>query len=65
MLALLYTALAATVLVLVVQTWAQRRLSATQAAIILAGEPLFAALFAVLLGGETLGLRDLVGVDWS
>jgi drug/metabolite transporter (DMT)-like permease len=64
-LALLYTALAATVLVLVVQTWAQRRLSATQAAIILAGEPLFAALFAVLLGGETLGLRDLVGVDWS
>ncbi|GIW09335.1 MAG: hypothetical protein KatS3mg061_0392 [Dehalococcoidia bacterium] len=60
-LALLFTALAATVLVLVVQTWAQRHLSATQAAIILAAEPLFAALFAVLFSGETLGLRDLMG----
>jgi drug/metabolite transporter (DMT)-like permease len=56
-----YTALFATVLVLVVQTWAQRVVSPTRAAIIFAGEPIFAALFAVLLGGETLTLQQIVG----
>jgi drug/metabolite transporter (DMT)-like permease len=49
------------VLVLVVQTWAQRFVSPTRAAIIFAGEPIFAALFAVLLGGETLTLQQIVG----
>ncbi|MCS6802142.1 MAG: DMT family transporter [Chloroflexota bacterium] len=56
-----YTSLAATVFVLVVQTWAQRTVSPTRAAIIFAAEPVFAALFAVLLGGETLSALQVVG----
>jgi drug/metabolite transporter (DMT)-like permease len=56
-----YTALAATVFVLIVQTWAQRTVSPTRAAIIFATEPVFAALFAVLLGGETLSLQQAAG----
>ena len=34
------------------QTWAQAHLPATRTAIIMTMEPVFAALFAVLLGGE-------------
>lgn len=56
-----YTALAATVFVLVVQTWAQRTVSPTRAAIIFATEPVFAALFAVLVGGETLSVHQAAG----
>jgi drug/metabolite transporter (DMT)-like permease len=59
--ALVYMALVAGALALVVQTWAQAHLAATRAAIIMTMEPVFAGLFAVLLGGERLGLRVLVG----
>jgi drug/metabolite transporter (DMT)-like permease len=59
--ALVYMALIAGALALVVQTWAQAHLAATRAAIIMTMEPVFAGLFAVLLGGERLGLRVLVG----
>lgn len=57
----LYTALAAGALALVLQTWAQGHLSATRAAVIMTMEPVFAALFAVALGGEHLTLRMLGG----
>jgi drug/metabolite transporter (DMT)-like permease len=57
----LYTAVLAGAGTLVVQTWAQAHLSATRAAIIMTMEPVFAALFAVLLGGEHLTLRMLGG----
>jgi drug/metabolite transporter (DMT)-like permease len=60
-LALLYMALVAGALALVVQTWAQAHLAATRAAIIMTMEPVWAALFAVLFGGESLGLRVLLG----
>ena len=59
--ALVYMALVAGALALVVQTWAQAHLTATRAAIIMTMEPVFAGLFAVLLGGERLGLRVLLG----
>ena len=59
--ALLYMALVAGALALVVQTWAQAHLPATRAAIIMTMEPVFAGLFAVLLGGERLGPRVVVG----
>ena len=59
--AVLYMATAAGVLALWVQTWAQARMSATRAAIVMTLEPVFAALFAVLLGGESLTWRMLVG----
>jgi drug/metabolite transporter (DMT)-like permease len=43
------------------QTWAQAHLSATRAAIIMSMEPVFAALFAVLFGGESATVRMLFG----
>jgi drug/metabolite transporter (DMT)-like permease len=57
----LYTALAAGALALVLQTWAQGHLSATRAAVIMTTEPVFAAVFAVALGGEHLTWRMLAG----
>jgi drug/metabolite transporter (DMT)-like permease len=59
--ALVYMALVAGALALVVQTWAQAHLTATRAAIIMTMEPVWAGLFAVLLGGERLGPRVVVG----
>lgn len=59
--AVLYTGLLAAAVALLVQTWAQAHLAPTRAAIIMTMEPVFAAFFAVLLGGEHLGLRTLAG----
>ncbi len=57
----LYMALIAGAGALWAQTWAQAHLSATRAAIVMALEPVFAALFAVWLGGELLTGRMLLG----
>ena len=59
--AVLYMATAAGVLALWVQTWAQAHMSATRAAIVMTLEPVFAAGFAVLFGGESLTARMLLG----
>jgi drug/metabolite transporter (DMT)-like permease len=48
-------------LALLGQTWAQAHLPATRTAIVMSMEPVFAALFAVLLGGESMTLRMLLG----
>jgi drug/metabolite transporter (DMT)-like permease len=57
----LYMAVFAAALALAAQTWAQAHLAPTRSAIIMSMEPVFAALFAVSLGGEDLTLRILVG----
>jgi drug/metabolite transporter (DMT)-like permease len=59
--ALALTALAATAVAFVVQTWAQAHLPPTRAAVIMTMEPVFAGLFAVVAGGEHLGVRTLTG----
>ncbi len=59
--ALALTSLAATALAFVVQTWAQAHLAPTRAAVIMTLEPVFGGLFAVLLAGEVLGPRALLG----
>ncbi|MGL5818434.1 MAG: DMT family transporter [Phycicoccus sp.] len=59
--ALLYMALVAGAFALWAQTWAQAHLTATRAAIVMALEPVFAAFFAVLFGGESLTARMLLG----
>jgi drug/metabolite transporter (DMT)-like permease len=59
--AVLYMATAAGVLALWVQTWAQARMSATRAAIVMTLEPVFAAFFAVVAGQEALSWRLVVG----
>jgi drug/metabolite transporter (DMT)-like permease len=43
------------------QTWAQAHLTPTRTAIIMSMEPVFAAFFAVLAGGEALTARLAVG----
>jgi drug/metabolite transporter (DMT)-like permease len=58
---MLYTALVAGALALVVQTWAQAHLPATRAAVIMTMEPVFAAGFAVAFGGESPTARMLLG----
>jgi drug/metabolite transporter (DMT)-like permease len=58
---LVYMAVFAAGLALAGQTWAQAHLPPTRSAIIMSMEPVFAALFAVLLGGEDATLRMLLG----
>jgi drug/metabolite transporter (DMT)-like permease len=57
----LYMALIAGAMAIWAQTWAQSHLRATRAAIVMTLEPVFAAGFAVALGGEPLTIRMLVG----
>lgn len=59
--AVAYMAVVAGAAALWAQTWAQAHLSATRAAIVMTLEPVFAAFFAVLLGGEHLTIRMIVG----
>jgi drug/metabolite transporter (DMT)-like permease len=59
--AVVYMALVPGALALAGQTWAQAHLAPTRSAIIMSMEPVFAALFAILLGGETMTLRVAVG----
>ncbi|WP_224766469.1 DMT family transporter [Nocardioides campestrisoli] len=60
-LSVLYMALVAGAAALFVQTWAQGHLPPTRAAIIMSMEPVFAAGFAVLLGGEAVTGRLVLG----
>jgi drug/metabolite transporter (DMT)-like permease len=57
----LYMAVMAGAVAIWAQTWAQSHLPATRAAIVMTLEPVFAAGFAVALGGESLTARMLVG----
>jgi drug/metabolite transporter (DMT)-like permease len=53
--ALLVTGVFASALAYLVQTWAQRRTSATRTALVFTMEPVFAALFGYSLAGDRLG----------
>jgi len=55
------TAIFATALAFIVQTWAQSLVSPTRAAIVMTMEPVFAGLFAVVIGGNQLTWRTLLG----
>lgn len=57
----LYMALIAGAVAIWAQTWAQSHLTATRAAIVMTLEPVFAAVFAVALGGESMTLKMLLG----
>ena len=59
--AVAYMALFAGAAAMAGQTWAQAHLPPTRTAIIMSMEPVFAAFFAVLLGGEDLTQRMFVG----
>ncbi len=55
------TAVLATAVAFIVQTWAQSLVSPTHAAVSMTMEPVFAGIFAVLIGGELLTLRAIGG----
>ena len=57
----LYMAIVAGAIALIVQTWAQAHLAPTRAAIAMTMEPVFASAFAVLFGSESVTWRMLVG----
>lgn len=56
-----FTAVFATAIAFMVQTWSQAHMSSTKVAVILTMEVVFSAFFAVLIGGETLTLQTLLG----
>ncbi|WP_218003508.1 DMT family transporter [Nocardia concava] len=56
----LITAVLATAVAFVIQTWAQARLSASRTAIVLTMEPVFAAVTGALTG-ERITVREIVG----
>ena len=60
-LSVVYMAAFAGSFAMLAQTWAQAHLPPTRSAIIMSMEPVFAALFAVLAGGEDATFRMLAG----
>ncbi|MCK5181010.1 MAG: DMT family transporter [Dehalococcoidia bacterium] len=55
------TGVLATALAFFVETWALSLVSATRAAVVMTMEPVFAGLFAVVIGGNQLTLRTIAG----
>lgn len=58
---LIYLAVVAGSAMVFLQTWAQARVDPTRAAVIMSAEPVWAAAFAVALGGESVTWRMLIG----
>ena len=56
-----FTAVFATAIAFIVQTWSQSHMSATKVAVILTMEVVFAAFFAILFAGERLTLQAALG----
>jgi drug/metabolite transporter (DMT)-like permease len=57
----LYTAILCTAIAFMIRTWSQAHMTPTKVAVILTMEVVFAAIFAVLFGGESLSLQALIG----
>jgi len=56
-----FTAVICTAVAFVVQTWSQAHMTTTKVAVILTMEVVFAALFAIIFGGERLTLQATIG----
>jgi len=56
-----FTSVFATAIAFIVQTWSQAHMSATKVAVILTMEVVFAALFAIIFGGESLTIQSSIG----
>ena len=57
----IFTAICGTAIAFIIQTWAQSVMSPTTVAVLLTTETVWAAFFAVAVGGENLTLRIIVG----
>jgi drug/metabolite transporter (DMT)-like permease len=60
-LVVIFTAVFATAVAFIVQTWSQAHMSATKVVVILTMEVVFAAVFAIVLGGERLTIQTAIG----
>ncbi|RLV57421.1 DMT family transporter [Aeromicrobium phragmitis] len=58
---MIYLALIAGGVAMLVQTWAQARIAAAQAAVVMTTEPVWAAILSVLIWHETLDFRTMLG----
>jgi drug/metabolite transporter (DMT)-like permease len=56
-----FTAIFATAIAFIIQTWSQAHMTSTKVAVILTMEVVFAAVFAVIFGGERLTLQIALG----
>ncbi len=56
-----YTAIICTAVAFMIQTWSQAHMTPTKVAVILTMEVVFAAIFAIFFGGESLTLQALAG----
>jgi drug/metabolite transporter (DMT)-like permease len=59
--ATIFTAILSTSVAFLVQTWSQSKMDATVVAVVLTLEVVFAALFAVLAGQESLTIKATLG----
>ena len=59
--ATIFTAILATSVAFLIQTWSQSKMDATIVAVVLTLEVVFAAIFAVMAGQESLTLRAIIG----
>ena len=59
--AVIYLAILCGALAIVLQVWAQAKVEATRAAVIMSSEPIWAAVFAIGAGQEELGWRTIIG----
>jgi drug/metabolite transporter (DMT)-like permease len=57
----IFTAVFCTAIAFIVQTWSQAHMSATKVAVILTMEVVFAAIFAIIFGGERLTPQSAIG----
>ena len=58
---IIFTSVACTAIAFAVQTWSQANMTTTKVAVILTMEVVFAAIFAVIFGGEHLTLQATLG----
>ena len=58
---MIFTAVFATAIAFIIQTWSQAHMSPIKVAVILTMEVVFAAIFAILFGGEILSLQSSIG----
>jgi drug/metabolite transporter (DMT)-like permease len=57
----IFTAVFCTAIAFIIQTWSQAHMSATKVAVILTMEVVFAAIFAIIFGGERLTFQAALG----
>jgi drug/metabolite transporter (DMT)-like permease len=57
----IFTAVFATAVAFIIQTWAQAYMGPTEVAVILTMEAVFTAIFAIIFGGERLTLQSTLG----